>query len=92
MFILQNDNETELSCDEIKRLDKVAYRPEKGNNVLVTWFNINGVVFERSFSYTDCELAKRDFEKLKTLALALEKEINILLTEEECRNGIYKLA
>jgi|GEM_PF-4456987 hypothetical protein len=82
MFILHNDNETELTCDEIKRLDKVAYRPEKGENTLVTWFNINGVIFERSFAYTDCVLAKNDFESLKTLALSFEKELKLL--NEEC--------
>jgi len=82
MFILQNDSETELSCDEIKRMEKIAYRPEKGRNVLVTWFNINGVIFERSFSYIDTHFAKEDFEKLKTLALSFEKELKML--NEEC--------
>jgi len=81
MLILQNDNETELALDEMNRLTKVAYRPEKGKDVLVIWCEVNGIVFERSYSYENYKKAREDFEKLKTLSISLEKEVDMLLED-----------
>lgn len=87
MLTLQNDGNAEISVDEMNRITKVAYRPEKGKDVLVVWMDVNDIIFERSFSYENYNNAREDFEKLKELSLSLEKEVEMLLEDiEEINN------
>jgi hypothetical protein len=71
---MKDDDNNTIDGSDLNRITKVAYRPEKNKDCMVIWQSIKGVIFERSYYYTNYDDAKIDYMNIKMMFEAMETE------------------